>query len=149
MRSSAATLAALEIAIAGRCAPLASRQDIVVHRKTHRATGVAPFKTRILKYRGKAFLFGLAFDLHRTRDDHRADILIDFVSTRHFCGLAKVFDPRICTRANKRAVDGDPVKLRRRFEAHIFHRKLVRSTLAIGPGGRIRNSLRYFDRHFG
>src|SRR6185503_8408692 len=80
MRTPAAPLPALEIAVRGRRATLPRLEPVGVHRKTHRAARLAPLESG-----GEEYLvepFGLRLLLHqpRTRDDHRADMRRDLAA---------------------------------------------------------------------
>src|SRR5260370_1509282 len=63
VRAAAGALPAFEVAVAGRRASLAGRQDVRVHAQAHRAPGVAPLETRGLEDRVEALVFGRT--LHR------------------------------------------------------------------------------------
>src|SRR5215510_14528131 len=62
MCAAATSLTTLEIAIARRGATLARLQDVGIHSQTHRASGLAPFKTRITE--DPIETFALRFFLH-------------------------------------------------------------------------------------
>ena len=55
-------LAALEIAVRGRGAALARIELVGIHRKAHRAAGLAPFEAGFDEDLVEAFGFGLLFD---------------------------------------------------------------------------------------
>jgi hypothetical protein len=57
-------LAAAEIAVRGRGATLARRDEIAIHADAHRATGLAPFESRIAEDTIEPFILGLLLD-HR------------------------------------------------------------------------------------
>src|SRR5690242_4731685 len=61
MRAALIALAALEIAVRGRGAALAGRELVGIHRKTHRAARLAPFKTGLDEDLVETFRLGLGF----------------------------------------------------------------------------------------
>src|SRR5690242_1680515 len=60
----------LEITIGSRSATFTGRKPVVVHCKTHRASGFAPFEPRITKYLVETFLFRLLLDQARAWHNH-------------------------------------------------------------------------------
>src|SRR5450432_2935350 len=67
MGAAARALPPLEVAIGGRRATLAGFEPIVVHRETHRASGLAPFETRGREHAIEAFALSLRLDQARAR----------------------------------------------------------------------------------
>src|SRR5438067_1361320 len=76
-------LAALEVAVRRRRAPLARLQDVRVHPETHRATRGAPVEARLAEHLVEPLGLGLRLDLLRTRNDHRADARGDAPPAHH------------------------------------------------------------------
>ena len=62
MGASALPLPPLKVAVGRRSATLARLQAIIVHRQTHRATGIAPLETRRDENFIQSLLFGLRLD---------------------------------------------------------------------------------------
>src|SRR3954466_6764611 len=69
----AAALAALEVAVGGRGAALARRQDVRVHAQAHRAAGGAPVEARVAEDLIETLGLGLHAHLLGARHDHRVD----------------------------------------------------------------------------
>ena len=99
------TLPALKVAVRGRGAALARRQPIGIHRKAHRAAGLAPFEPRGQKYRVETLGFRLLLDEARTRHDHAIDGPGDVLARDDFRGGAQILDPSIRAGADKYPVD--------------------------------------------
>src|SRR3990170_1860440 len=74
VRAAAAALAAFEIAVGGRGAPLARLQLVRVHRQAHAATRLAPLEAGLLEDAVEAFPLGLLLHESATGHDHRADV---------------------------------------------------------------------------
>src|SRR6185312_7161474 len=72
MRAAAGTLTALEVAVRGRGAALARREDVRVHAEAHRAACLAPLEAGGGEDAVETLFLGLLLDLGRAGDDHRA-----------------------------------------------------------------------------
>src|SRR5918997_4395573 len=90
--AAAAALAALEVAVRGRGAALARRQDVRVHAQAHRAAGAAPVEARGAEDLVEPLGLGLGADLLRAGDDHRLDRRRDPAALDHVRGGAQVAD---------------------------------------------------------
>src|SRR4051794_20578344 len=73
VRATAATLAALEVAVGGGGAALALGEDVGVHPQAHRAARAAPVEAGGAEDLVEAFALGLLGDLLGAGDDHRVD----------------------------------------------------------------------------
>ena len=122
MRPRTAPLAAAEIAIGGRGAALAGRNDIAIDADAHRAAGVRPFEAGIAENTIEPFFLGLPFHLRRARRDQSRD-LAD-AAGEYGGGRAQILDARIGAGADENAVDGDVGQLGAGRNAHIGERIL-------------------------
>src|SRR5215210_671704 len=132
MRPAALALASLEVAIAGRGAPLARLQNVGVHAEAHRAPRVAPVKACLGEDIGESFFLGLLLDAHRTRDDHGPDSFLDLLALYDAGGGAQVLDAGVGTRPEKDRVDLDLPDESAGFEGHVLERPLVALVLRLG-----------------
>src|SRR5215210_2206925 len=132
MRPAALALASLEVAIAGRGAPLARLQNVGVHAEAHRAPRVAPVKACLCEDLGESFFLGLLLDAHRTRDDHGPYVFLDLVAFQDAGGGAQVLDAGVGARSEKYSVDLDLPDGCARFEIHVLERPLVAFVLGLG-----------------
>src|SRR5262245_50884682 len=85
-------LSALEVAIAGRCAPLARPQDVGVHPQTHRAARSAPFEAGVREDLIEALLLGLEFDRDAARHHETTEPLGDAATADDLGRDPQVFD---------------------------------------------------------
>src|SRR5690606_36550594 len=76
MGAPTASLPPLEVAVRRGGAAIAFFQLVRIHGKAHRAAGLAPFKTGILKDLVQPLFFRLKLDEARTRNDEGADALL-------------------------------------------------------------------------
>src|SRR5215210_7357279 len=104
MRPAALALASLEVAIAGRGAPLARLQNVGVHAEAHGAPRVAPVEACLGEDLGQSFFLGLLLDAHRTRDDHSPYAFLDLVAFQDAGGGAQVLDAGVGTRPKENGV---------------------------------------------
>ena len=98
MGAPASALTALKVAVAGTGTALAWLQAVGVHGQAHRATRLAPFKTRSLEYFMQAFPLRLFFDQTRARYNHcQLDIFGHFLAQflHHGSCLAHVLDAAV------------------------------------------------------
>jgi hypothetical protein len=77
MRASAASLAAFKVAVAGRSAALAGRENVGVHPQAHGAAGLAPLKAGLAKDAVQALFSACAF----TACEPGTTIALTFVET--------------------------------------------------------------------
>src|SRR6267378_6134640 len=70
MGPAAGALAALEIAVRGRSAPLARIEPVRVHTQAHGTAGLPPLEPGVLENPVKAFVLRLCLDEPRARNDH-------------------------------------------------------------------------------
>src|SRR5689334_17436047 len=96
MGPAARALATLEVAVRRRRAALARLEPVVVHRKAHRTTRLAPFESGIDEHAIQSFAFGLRLYETRTGHHHREPhIFRDAATARdRGCG-AQILDARI------------------------------------------------------
>src|SRR4051794_3472048 len=71
VRAAAAALAAFEVAVRGRGAPLARLEDVGVHAQAHRATRLAPLEAGLLEDPVEALLLRLGLHLLGAGHHHR------------------------------------------------------------------------------
>src|SRR2546423_14651756 len=107
MRAATATLAALEVAVRGRCAALARREDVRVHSEAHRAARRAPVEAGASEDLVEALRLGLRLYLLRSRDDHPVDVGVDAAPVEHRRRCTQVPDPGVRTGADEHAVELD------------------------------------------
>src|SRR4029079_14468938 len=69
----ATALAPLEVAVGGRGAALARREDVRVHAQAHRSAGAAPVEAGGAEDLVEALALGLRLHLHRAGNDHRVE----------------------------------------------------------------------------
>src|SRR5687767_13464294 len=136
MRASTAALPAFEVSVARRSATLARLQYVSVHSQTHRTSCLAPFKTRFAKDSIETFALGSLLDLLRSGHNHRADRRIDAITFHNTRRRSQVFDARIRTRADERAIDRNILNTRARRERHVLQCAL--RSLSIGRAPCLR-----------
>src|SRR6266511_2088164 len=125
VRAPARALPALEVAVRGRGAPFAWRQDVRVHPEAHRAAGVAPLEARCLEHRVQPLLLGRVLHRRRARDDHRAHLGVNAPAVDHARRGPQVLQPRIRARADKHTVDRNIGQRHARLQVHVAERPLV------------------------
>src|SRR5215210_1642923 len=141
VRPAALALAPLEVAVAGRGAPLTRLQYVGVHAQAHRAPRVAPVEAGLGEDIGESFFLGLLLDAHRTRDDHGPDSFLDLVALEDAGGGAQVLDAGVGTRPEKYSVNlyvSDPSP---RLQSHVLERPLVTIALRLRDLAVERNGL--------
>src|SRR5688500_1327241 len=79
-------LPAFKVAIGGRSATFTRFKTVIVHRKAHRTSRLAPFKSCVAEYPVQPLLLRLVLDQARTRHDHRK---LDV-----FCNMPAFYDFR-------------------------------------------------------
>src|SRR4029077_17689774 len=89
----AATLATLEIPIAGGSAALARLQNVGIHAQAHRAAGLAPFKAGLLENLVQTFLFRRMLHGLRSWHDHGPHFGINVISPGNAGGGPQVLQP--------------------------------------------------------
>src|SRR5215218_2427486 len=129
----AAALAALEVAVGGRCAALAGREDVGVHAQAHRAARAAPVEAGGAEDLVEPLPLGLDRDLLGARHDHRVDAARDLAALDDLGGRAQVADPRVRAGADEDAVELDLADRRAGLESHVLQRALV------AVGARLRD----------
>src|SRR5436853_4922015 len=92
VRAPAATLAALEVAVRGRGAALARREDVRVHPEAHRATRRAPIEAGTAEHLVEALGLRLRLDLLRAGHDHRMHVRVHPAAVEHRRRRAEVAD---------------------------------------------------------
>ena len=120
MGSTAATLAAFEVAVAGRRAALARSELVGIHGEAHRAAGLAPVEAGLDEDLVEAFRIGLLLDESGARHDERAHAVCDLVALGDGGRRPKVFDAAVGAAADEDRVDGDVAHRRARCETHVF-----------------------------
>ena len=95
MGASAPALAAFKVAVRGRSATFARREDVRIHAEAHGAARFAPFKASLYEDVVQAFRFGLCAYKSRARNDHGADAVGDLRPGRDACGFPQIFNARI------------------------------------------------------
>src|SRR5215212_179411 len=101
MRSSTRSLAALEIPIRGRGAPLSGSQLVGVHTQAHRATRGTPFESGIHEDEVEAFRFGLGAHPHRTGYHHGSHGRLDLPAGDDIGGQTQIFDAAVGAGTNE------------------------------------------------
>ena len=92
MRSPAASLAPLEVAVRGRSTALARRELVGVHGEAHGATRFAPVEARVAEDLIEAFALGFGLHGHRSGHDERAHSGVHLPTADDGRGGAEVFD---------------------------------------------------------
>ena len=87
VRSTATSLTAFKVAIAGRSAAFAGLQDVGIHSQAHRTARFPPFETGVTKYSIDSFRLSVMLNGLRSRHDHGPHRLIHSV-TFHDAGGA-------------------------------------------------------------
>src|ERR1700681_1518131 len=105
--ASAAPLPSFKIAVAGGGTALTRLQDIGIHSQAHRASRFTPLEAGIQKNPMQAFLLGCSLHGLRSRHHHRPDFRIYVVALGDSCCRTQIFDPRVCARSNKHAINSD------------------------------------------
>src|SRR3954454_11431067 len=103
----AAALAPLEVAVGGRGAALARRQDVRVHAQAHRAARGPPVEPGGAEDLVEALLLRLEAHLLGARDDHRVHRGGHAPALDQRGGGAQVADPRVRAGADEHAVERD------------------------------------------
>ena len=119
VRTTASTLAALEVSVGRRGTALTDFKLIGIHTEAHGTTRLAPFETGVKEDLVETFRFGLLFYPMRARNNERANTAGDTLPFDHRGRGAEVFDARIGARANKDHVHLDIANGRARREAHV------------------------------
>src|SRR6476661_7691574 len=88
-------LTALEVAVRGRGAALARLELVGIHRKTHRAAGLAPVEAGGLEDLVEPFGLGLFFYEAGARHDHGVDAGADLLALGDARHLAQILDARV------------------------------------------------------
>src|SRR5690554_601675 len=123
MGTSTKALTAFEVPVGGRRTMLALPQLIGVHRQTHRATRITPFKTGFDKDLVQAFLLRLGFHQTGTRHYHRLlQARRHLAAFHHRCGFTQVFNTAIGAGTDKHPVQLDVGNLLVRLQTHVFQR---------------------------
>src|SRR5713226_5862587 len=105
MCAPAGALPPFEVAVAGRRASLAGRQDVRVHAQAHRTPGVAPLETGGLEDRVEALILRGTLDRRGPRHHHRAYLRMHVLARDHLRRGAKVFETGIRARADEDPID--------------------------------------------
>ncbi len=117
-----AALTPLEIAVGGGGTALPRFQPVCIHRQTHRATRLAPFKPGVEKNLVQPFVFGHRFDQPGPRHHHRANMRGHFFAFgNRGCGT-QIFDAPIGARTDEHAVHLYINQLHARLQIHIGER---------------------------
>src|SRR5690554_3101198 len=123
MGTSTKALTAFEVPVGGRRTMLALPQLIGVHRQTHRATRITPFKTGFDKDLVQAFLLRLGFHQTGTRPYHRLRQARRHLAALHpRCGFTQVFHTAIGAGTDKHPVQLGVGNLLVWLQTHVFQR---------------------------
>ncbi len=122
MGARAGTLTPFEVPVRGGGDALARCGDVVVHPKTHRATGAPPLEASIAEHRVEALGLGLGLHRHRSGDRECAQALTNVAAAQHRGRGAQVLDPPVRARAEEHGVDGDVAHRRAGAEVHVDER---------------------------
>ena len=139
-------LAPFEVPIAGADRILSGGQPIVVHRDTHRAARLAPFRARGPEDGVESLGFRLALDLLRARDDEHAHALGDRASAHERRRLPEIRDAGVRAAAEKDDIHPFPEERLAGAEIHIMERLVERLTPS-GIGRRAGVGDARVDRH--
>ena len=132
MRASTRTLSSFEITIGSGSTTLTRFQTIGIHRQTHGATRLTPFKPRVFENHVQTFGLGLLFHQTRTRHNQCLFDIARHLLTQAFDhprGGTHVFNTAVGTRADKHLVHLDRIDRRARSQSHILQSTLHRITL--------------------
>src|SRR4051812_9271078 len=89
------TLAADEIAVRGRGAALARRDEVAIHADARRATGMAPFEAGLGEDAVETFRLRLALHQAGARHDHRLHRFRHLAAPGDLGGEAEILDPAV------------------------------------------------------
>src|SRR6187200_2660482 len=101
MRSPTRALAALEVAVRGRGAPLTRGEHVRVHPQAHRAPGATPLEAGPLEDRVEPLLLGLPPHGSRPGDDHRPYRRVDGSPADDRRSDPEVLDPGVRARPDE------------------------------------------------
>src|SRR5271165_2941699 len=107
MRVGASALTALEVAVAGRGAAFAGRENVGIHAQTHRASRFPPLKACLDEDLIESFAFGLGLDRLRTRNHHCVYMRMHMMASHDLSCSAQIFNAGVGAGANEDTVDGD------------------------------------------
>src|ERR1051325_352615 len=148
MRASAASLPPFEVSIARRRTTLARLKYVRVHPQAHRTSRLAPLKTRFVKNTIESLALRRLLHILRTRHHHRAHRRIDPVTFHDARRRTQIFNARVRTRSDERAIDRDLLNTRPRFQRHVFERAFRRLSIRRTKSfSRIRHITRYRHDH--
>src|ERR1700679_567492 len=135
MRPSPASLASLEVAIAGGGAALAWFEDIRVHTQAHGAARLAPLEAGSAEDVVQTLFLSLPLDELRAGHHHCADGRRNMVSLHHSSSSPQIADARVRARADEDAVHRNIFDTDAGLQIHIFEG--AREALAVGFAARI------------
>src|SRR5581483_6220960 len=121
----AASLAALEVAIAGGGATLALGKLVAVHGDAHAAPRFAPLETGLAEDVSQPLFFGHATHLHRTRYHDSPNVGRDMLALNVLSRHAQVFQARIGAGADEDGIESNLADLLARLEIHVFEGAFV------------------------
>src|SRR5579859_3911299 len=147
MRPTSASLPPFEIAIARGSAALSRLQNIRIHSQTHRASRLAPLKSRILKDPVQPFLLGCTLHRLRSGHDHGSHFCVDVMSFGYPRRRPQILQPRIRARSNEHAIDCDLFNPPPRFQRHILQREFSRASIVLLQSLHVRDAPRHRRHH--
>src|SRR6266487_264879 len=125
VRATTATLASLEVAVAGGGAAFPFGEAIAVHGNAHTATRLTPLEAGLAEGIGQALLFGDTAHTHRAGNDQRAHIGRDVLALHVPGGHAQILQARIGAGADEDGVQFDVGDLLTGLQAHVLQGALV------------------------
>src|SRR5581483_5326443 len=150
MRASSASLAALEVTVAGGGAAFPVAQAISVHRDAHATSRLAPVKARFAEDISESLFLSHAPHLHRAGHDHRAHAGGYIFPLDILRGHTQIFQARIGAGADKNGIELDIGNFLSGGQPHIFERPLIALAFqGVRLCGGIRNSAGDIDDHAG
>ena len=130
-----ATLAALEVPVAGAGAKLISDQFIGIHRQTHGAACAAPFETGFFKNLVNTLLTAEVVDNFRSGNSNSLDAFSDLVTLQIFSYFAEVRDTAVRAASDETHVDRSAGNGCPGLKLHVFERFF--DALAVFFGSRV------------
>src|SRR5699024_6274000 len=124
-------LAALEVAVGGRCGALAGGQLVRVHSKAHGTARGAPLSPRGEEDLVQAFLLCPLLHARGRRDDEHLDAVSNLPAVQHLGGGAQVLNAGVGARAQEDHVHRDVTQWGSWGQVHVLQSALCGGTVGV------------------